>query len=399
MFKSNDRKNRELIADLLLLVAKPENSFFEIEKLRHILSRITNWKLVISLAVQNGLIPLLHEKLNLHQLNYLIPSEILNLLKKRFLTSTKHLLSIEAGLIKIHSAFLSKGIDFIVLKGLTHSYNLYEEPNLRPMFDLDILVKEKDIEQALYAVLELGFKPEKRIKENYLLRNISINQHIPALSFNDCAIELHKSLFPLYNQISITETELWLQCTIQKINNIEVNTLCPEDNLLYLCHHANEHLKGGFVKLIWYLDIALLIKKYNESINWERVLEIGKPININESLVKAAAIVDEINNNNNFRERFPANNKIRIQTLKRIRKIIGYNFKNRKLQFIQKFISTKNTWNKLIYLRYRIFPTTEMMKLEFKLTRDYQLFFYYPYKLFQFLFSFFLLLIKSIKKT
>ena len=199
--------------------------------------------------------------------------------------------------------------------------------------------------------------------------------------------------------MSVTETELWQYYTIQKINNIEVKTLCPEHNLLYLCHHANEHLKGDFVKLIWYLDVALLIKKYNESINWKLILGISKPRNIKESLVKAAVIVDEVTNNNNFCERFLVNNKIKIQTLRRIRKVIGYNFKNRKLQFIQKFILTKNIWNKLTYLRYRIFPTAKMIKLEFKLTHNYQLFYYYPYKLFQFLFSFILLLVKSIKQN
>ena len=166
MFRYQHIEDRKLIADLLLIIARPENSFHEIENLKQTLSKITDWQLLVLLTSQNGLIPLLYKKLSSNELNYLLPQKIINTINQKYLASVKHLLSLEAGLIKIHSAFLSKSIDFIVLKGLTLSHDLYEEPSLRPMFDLDVLVKEKDIEKALLLLLELGFKSEKGIKEN-----------------------------------------------------------------------------------------------------------------------------------------------------------------------------------------------------------------------------------------
>lgn len=58
---------------------------------------------------------------------------------------------------EVGSEFSARGIAWSAIKGASYAWGLYEEPALRPMTDLDLLVRAEDFECAARCLVQCGF--------------------------------------------------------------------------------------------------------------------------------------------------------------------------------------------------------------------------------------------------
>ncbi|MCP4365035.1 MAG: nucleotidyltransferase family protein [Planctomycetes bacterium] len=80
----------------------------------------------------------------------------------------------------------------ILLKGAHLAQVVYSNIALRPMGDIDILVKKNDLPKAKELLLELGYTP---IKEVDIATACAYSQHIsPMIKQNAPPVELHWTL-------------------------------------------------------------------------------------------------------------------------------------------------------------------------------------------------------------
>jgi len=155
-------------------------------------------------------------------------------------------------LCAVLSQMQKAGIDCILLKGADLIHRLYGALGLRDMVDVDMLVKERDL-QAIDAVLRaLGYHPE--IDGNPVYRS----------SDGILALDLITAIWYLDDQEPI-----WRRAVPRTVDGVEVKCLGTNDLLLYLTAYAVVHrawLSPSFAQ-----DVHLLIER--EDVDWDSVVD------------------------------------------------------------------------------------------------------------------------------
>ena len=149
----------------------------------------------------------------------------------------------------IRSAFNEKNIEFMFLKG-THLKSLYPVPEMRFMVDMDILVKEKNMNKGGELILARGFTQEMNNGKDIVLVKK------PFLT-----IELHKMLFVEDYFMHDYFTSVWNR--VELVNGCEYK-MPLNDLYVYTLAHLTEHyLEAGscFRPL---MDLYLMEKAYSK---------------------------------------------------------------------------------------------------------------------------------------
>ncbi|MFW6043887.1 MAG: nucleotidyltransferase family protein, partial [Marinilabiliaceae bacterium] len=165
----------------------------------------------------------------------------------------------------------ANGITIIPLKGTALAFTLYSQESLRPMGDIDVLVKPGDIFRFREILLERGaFQlhiPISKLHEQ-------VHAHIPALSWQNTMIEPHQRLFALGSKFNLPGEDLFAHA----IESSEHPGLKTFDDLMqtyHLCSHTFKGYKMGGMRLGWLLDIALMLERNkNDDKFREKVLAI-----------------------------------------------------------------------------------------------------------------------------
>lgn len=144
----------------------------------------------------------------------------------------------------IETRFRRNGVEFMVLKGLPLAQELYGEPGLRPMDDLDILVRRNSREPALEAMHEIGYRlPPGSLSESFYLRHhfhlLMLEQTGPSLP-----VELHWNTQPFFSTSLIPEDEFWEGRRTCQVGSVDVTVPGREQEFLYLIQHLSRHLLG-----------------------------------------------------------------------------------------------------------------------------------------------------------
>lgn len=164
------------------------------------------------------------------------------------------------------------GIPVVVLKGLALIDRIYEGIHLRPMGDIDLLVKPEDLLRADailqdqgYAFNNGGLGYRKAFAEKFM-------GEVP-YSQGAVVVDLHWHLVTQhwYRQITrIDFSGLWERAVPMEVAGVETLRLSKEDELLHLCfhtalHHGLAHPRSGN-------DIARVLQQGTE-VNWAEFTE------------------------------------------------------------------------------------------------------------------------------
>ncbi|MGD0781279.1 MAG: nucleotidyltransferase family protein [Candidatus Aminicenantales bacterium] len=172
--------------------------------------------------------------------------------------------------LKVLKSLAADQLPVIALKGLSLAKNIYGDIALRPMSDLDLLVKEKDLVRAGRILLTLGYKPYFPVWESM---SKTYHHHLPPFTNkNGVMIELHWNIVTPDGPIKVDLDGLWERARFIKLDAVEVLSLSPEDLFLHLCIHACFHLQTGF-DLIPLCDLAGLMKTPGDGIDWPVVMD------------------------------------------------------------------------------------------------------------------------------
>ena len=173
---------------------------------------------------------------------------------------------LSAELTNILSAFSQNGIAAMPLKGTVLAEVLYGNPALRPMVDMDILVHPEEISLAQSLLAKLGYKQVDPWP--YWDHPFHEAPYYKKGSFT-LFLELHWALDDR-KLVAVPEQDIWRRAQPIELQGFSTMTLSPEDNLLFLANH----LAKQDIDLLKSLgDIAELIKKYNEALDWDYITE------------------------------------------------------------------------------------------------------------------------------
>lgn len=236
-----------------------------------------DWDSVLASAQWHFVGPLLYQ--NIKNLDN-VPKHVGGSLKMAFFHHTVNNLILYKELSEVLKAFNDKGVSVIVLKGAFLAEKIYKNIGLRPMCDIDLLVREVDLQCAESILVELGYNyygefPRevfRKKKADFLYRHP--NKKMP--------IELHwhisKATLPLRIRFDGNEImeNLWQRARHVILGGQKTLTFCPEDQVLYLSFHFIKHRFQGqnrsFISrgaLLQLVDIFHVIKHFEDTFSWE----------------------------------------------------------------------------------------------------------------------------------
>jgi hypothetical protein len=238
----------------------------DLERIIELCKHPIDWKFVIETAVLNGVELILYN--NLQKLNqyHEIPLDIMESLKKAYLSNTAKNMYLGYELCRLLKEFKRKSIDVIVLKGAALAHIVYPNCGLRKYRDIDILIKKDDRQIVEKLVSEFAYVStedlvnQQHFKETcyHLAPYIHVDRNI--------ILEIH---WNITNKFNIDINGWWNRAVKSKILKNYARVLCPDDLLKHLCIHTSKH---GFknIDLRDLCDITETIKCFYENIDWER---------------------------------------------------------------------------------------------------------------------------------
>jgi hypothetical protein len=229
-----------------------------------------DWRRAADMAWQHRVAPLLYAAIR-SDASLRVPEAARRRLKQAYLATAARNSVLFRQLKGILEAFHAAGIPVIVLKGALLADTVYRERALRPMNDIDLLIREEDLEEAEDRLGRLGYEaahdPEtkdvlRRRHHHWVFRNAA-----PVLS--GIPLELHWRLDPPGSPFRVDTAALWQRAVPARIAGVDALGLSPEDLLLHLCTHAARHrFNGGLIPLC---DIAAVTTRYGDRIDWAQL--------------------------------------------------------------------------------------------------------------------------------
>lgn len=198
-----------------------------------------------------------------------IPKKIKTQFKLRYIATLTKQIHLEKEFKKLASLFIKEKIEFVPLKGFALIGNLYKDPVVRNVVDIDILVKPKD----LHKICKILKKNDYKNTHSNMSRKYHKKYHCHYMYIkNKELIEIHWALsFNKPNKIIIPK--LWQRTIDFNIHNLKLKNLSTEDTLIALALHQRRFDKPLYLKTL--LDIKILLEKHQNSIDWDYISKIA----------------------------------------------------------------------------------------------------------------------------
>jgi hypothetical protein len=265
------RKEEELIR---LLALGPGDREWR-DKVTAILRDRPDWEYIVDSAGLEGVTSLVYDRIKKNHLERFVPESILIRLESIYYTYSAQNTLFYEELARVNAALDQGCIAFIALKGAFLASTIYENIALRPMRDLDLLVKKEDVSSAVGILEKSGYQPISAVKEqlenpfNYSLTlakcGVGIN--------NSVTIDLHWHIFNASWLIGLSSRKcdmehVWADVETAVVAGIRTRVLSVEYLLISLAINAFTHC---YERMILLVDFAQVLSKYKDRIDWSRV--------------------------------------------------------------------------------------------------------------------------------
>ncbi len=224
----------------------------------------SDWGAIIQQSAGHGVTPLLYHRLKTFPSDTPIPNQVVQRLRGIYLHSASRNMHLYHKLAKVLEILRRENIPMIALKGAHLAELVYGNIALRPMSDVDLLVKRTDLTRVEDKLMQIGYVPtesHRQIAED--------NHHFTYRSPNgELSVEIHWNFLPSMYPFNIDIDEQWKRSRPAIIAGVQVSVLCPEDLILLLCLHASKHLFEMGLKHL--CDIFESIRHYGNEIDWKQ---------------------------------------------------------------------------------------------------------------------------------
>ena len=225
------------------------------------------WDALCTMSAQNRVSPLLSWRLAHEWAGLPVPAAVRQRLATDHQFSTVRALALRRELILVTRALATAGIPSVALKGAYLAFFVYPDPALRPLRDLDLLVREEDAVAAYRVLEECGYRGSQDVRGD-LAACASHEKHLPPLRGPaGISVELHVRLGSPGSVADMrgAESGIWQRAVERDVVGQRVSFPSPADLLLHTILHALyvHRLDNGPLALV---DVALIALR--EPVDW-----------------------------------------------------------------------------------------------------------------------------------
>lgn len=236
------------------------------------------WQKVLDRAVEGEVEGLLYRRLSSKSLAPAVPDSVLQKLKDLYFCSAMCNRKVRDDAGAVLGALRRNGIEVAVLKGAYLAEAVYRDVALRPMTDIDLLVRSSELARAEKILVELGFGSGQRPDVD---ATRALHHHLtPFKGTGTTTVEVHWNIEQPNSPFSIDIEGLWHRARPSVVAGVHVLGLGPADLLLHLCTHASYHHRFGIdhrhgIALKHLHDIAFVATELRDEIDWTELVAIA----------------------------------------------------------------------------------------------------------------------------
>jgi hypothetical protein len=244
-----------------------------------------NWEYIYQVGTLLGAAPILYHHLRRFKPATLVGTPVMDFFERQYHISSAKNLHLIHEFDRIAEKLSACGITCMGLKGVVLARLLYPTPALRPMFDIDLLVKEQDLTAACRVAETLGYRlPDETPSQT--ARPYHYHLHYVKKGPAPIYLEIHWGLGQK-NRYRIDNAGIWERAHESPWGQSML--MSDDDTFLYLCQHFFKHFL--FKRLSWICDIYEWIEQ--KEINWDRVFHAAQSQGMATFLTYTLKVVSE----------------------------------------------------------------------------------------------------------
>jgi len=333
---------------LLIQLVKSKNELKDIDQLQNI-----DWRLFLDLVHHHRCQPIIYLKLK-DMPQTIVPLEVIQALQQTYTKNTFKMLQLSGEMEQISKLFAENEVKTLFLKGPALAHHLYGDISLRTSKDLDVLVREKDLDKVDALLLASGY-----VKDGapFLLNGTKRKtHHVEYVHLQKkIQIEIHWRLHnPPVKEPSFDE--LWQRKRRSALTSSPVFFLGEEDLFLHLVVHGARH---GWFRLRWLVDMD---KVFQKKLDYQQVKVLMKKLGYAHLVGQAMILSSQLLNT-------PVNKELKATTegsrpTKLAKKAYVYICDSKEItSIISYLLSLKSPVQKVGYLMTVAYPSYKDAKL------------------------------------
>ena len=232
------------------------------DALRAASSGVEDWDSLTTLAERNGLSGILWRELQ--RAGASPPASATRRFEEFVTLQRLRQPRLEKSLQEAIGAIANAGVPCALLKGPFLGARLYGDAALRPSVDLDLLVAAADVDLAIAALGDEGWRVQRPASARWHRRH---HHHLHLCRPGAPDVELHFRALVGFGG-TLPAEDLLGRTSSSEFLGRPVRLLAPEDEALYLAVHAAGH---GLARLLWLVDLKGLLAMH-PGLDWGAVV-------------------------------------------------------------------------------------------------------------------------------
>ena len=226
------------------------------------------WSDFIDRAMDQLVVPALAYQIEKSQLSGVVPSLVERYCNSLLRINRSRNEQIAQEIILVAEALNNIGVVPLFLKGASGQLvNLYEDPGIRIMSDIDMLVQPKCIAQSIEQLKAIGYRSSSNLQHPYL-------QSVQTFIKNGAVapVDLHHSILMRQHSKLIQAEEVFADAVVAKVGNVRFAVPNPTHQALINIAHAELHDRAywyGDLPLRSLLDLCAIQNKYGDLVDWD----------------------------------------------------------------------------------------------------------------------------------
>ncbi len=254
-------------ARFLLCCARTDLNRDTVERARSLASLPLDWEFLCASADKHRLTQLLFRNLSAIEPNSM-PLDIRTRLRHQFYSNAGSNLKLAVALTGLLRKFDTAAIPVIPFKGSILANGTYGKLALRQNYDLDLFIREQDIEKSKQLLADEGYTFDEIFDRAARYRSVA----------KDVEIDLHWAFTPRYFHHIVKFDELYACTRAESLLGQRVITFSAEDFLLILCLQVVKDCwerQQQLEHLSKVCDIAEHLRA-NPLLEWSRVIQSAR---------------------------------------------------------------------------------------------------------------------------